>query len=35
MVALTGIGYQSGLPCREFDLFLSQQVAETEYWILA
>jgi AcrR family transcriptional regulator len=35
MVALRGIGYQSRLPRRKVDEFLSELAAQTEHWITA
>jgi AcrR family transcriptional regulator len=35
MVALRGIGYQSRLPRRRVDEFLSELGAQTEHWIMA
>jgi hypothetical protein len=35
MVALRGIGYQSGLPRRKVDELLSELAAQTERWITA
>jgi AcrR family transcriptional regulator len=35
MVALRGIGYQSRLPRRKVDEFLSELAAQTEHWIAA